>query len=249
MQIGCACSQPSPARSLYKSRRYTLHKILPSKVDPLVSLMKLEKVPDSTYDMVGGLDKQIQEIKEVRRPSTDCASLCRCLGCLAVFTYRHIKTAHLLVSLFLLLLLFFHIVHRRSSSCQLSTQNCSNLWVWLSRRGCCCMVLPAPARHFWHELWHITQTALSLEFLALNSSRSTLAKEAAWCVVRRASCVMRHASCVVNHLRSAVRSVIFSLNSIPYSYPSPFLHFTLSFTGPRAIRHGPRSSPHDNFHG
>jgi 26S proteasome regulatory subunit T6 len=27
--------------------------------------MKLEKVPDATYDMVGGLDKQIKEIKEV----------------------------------------------------------------------------------------------------------------------------------------------------------------------------------------
>ena len=25
----------------------------------------VEKVPDSTYDMVGGLDKQIKEIKEV----------------------------------------------------------------------------------------------------------------------------------------------------------------------------------------
>ena len=35
------------------------------QVDPLVSLMKVEKVPDATYDMVGGLDKQIQEIKEV----------------------------------------------------------------------------------------------------------------------------------------------------------------------------------------
>jgi SpoVK/Ycf46/Vps4 family AAA+-type ATPase len=44
---------------------YTLHKILPTKVDPLVSLMKVEKVPDATYDMVGGLDKQILEIKEV----------------------------------------------------------------------------------------------------------------------------------------------------------------------------------------
>ena len=31
----------------------------------LVSLMKVEKVPDATYDMVGGLDKQIMEIKEV----------------------------------------------------------------------------------------------------------------------------------------------------------------------------------------
>ncbi|XXG77474.1 hypothetical protein AAC387_Pa08g1620 [Persea americana] len=27
--------------------------------------MKVEKVPDSTYDMIGGLDRQIEEIKEV----------------------------------------------------------------------------------------------------------------------------------------------------------------------------------------
>ena len=39
--------------------------VLPSKVDPLVSLMKVEKVPDSTYDMIGGVDQQIKEIKEV----------------------------------------------------------------------------------------------------------------------------------------------------------------------------------------
>ena len=30
-----------------------------------VSLMMVEKVPDSTYEMVGGLQKQIKEIKEV----------------------------------------------------------------------------------------------------------------------------------------------------------------------------------------
>lgn len=28
--------------------------------------MKVEKVPDSTYDMIGGCDQQIKEIKEVR---------------------------------------------------------------------------------------------------------------------------------------------------------------------------------------
>jgi 26S proteasome regulatory subunit T6 len=39
--------------------------MLPSSVDPLVSLMMVEKVPDSTYDMIGGLDQQIKEIKEV----------------------------------------------------------------------------------------------------------------------------------------------------------------------------------------
>jgi 26S proteasome regulatory subunit T6 len=42
-----------------------IHKILPSKVDPLVNLMKIEKVPDSTYDTIGGLDQQIKEVKEV----------------------------------------------------------------------------------------------------------------------------------------------------------------------------------------
>lgn len=30
-----------------------------------MSLMMVEKVPDSTYEMIGGLDKQIKEIKEV----------------------------------------------------------------------------------------------------------------------------------------------------------------------------------------
>jgi len=53
------------ARVALRNDSYVLHKILPNKVDPLVSLMMVEKVPDSTYEMVGGLDKQIKEIKEV----------------------------------------------------------------------------------------------------------------------------------------------------------------------------------------
>ncbi|KAA0152852.1 hypothetical protein FNF27_01079 [Cafeteria roenbergensis] len=52
-------------RVALRSDSYALHRILPSKVDPLVSLMRVEKVPDATYDMVGGLSKQIQEMKEV----------------------------------------------------------------------------------------------------------------------------------------------------------------------------------------
>eukprot|EP00010_Vexillifera_abyssalis_P001625 CAMPEP_0201552158 /NCGR_PEP_ID=MMETSP0173_2-20130828/14528_1 /ASSEMBLY_ACC=CAM_ASM_000268 /TAXON_ID=218659 /ORGANISM="Vexillifera sp., Strain DIVA3 564/2" /LENGTH=412 /DNA_ID=CAMNT_0047962591 /DNA_START=33 /DNA_END=1271 /DNA_ORIENTATION=+ len=52
-------------RVALRSDSYTLHKILPNKIDPLVSLMRVEKVPDSTYEMIGGLDKQIREIKEV----------------------------------------------------------------------------------------------------------------------------------------------------------------------------------------
>lgn len=54
------------ARVALRNDSYTLHLVLPTKVDPLVSLMKVEKVPDSTYDMVGGADQQIKEIKEVR---------------------------------------------------------------------------------------------------------------------------------------------------------------------------------------
>ncbi len=52
-------------RVCLRSDSYQLHQILPNKVDPLVSLMMVEKVPDSTYEMVGGLDQQIKEIKEV----------------------------------------------------------------------------------------------------------------------------------------------------------------------------------------
>lgn len=52
-------------RVALRNDSYVLHLVLPSKVDPLVNLMKVEKVPDSTYDMIGGLDQQIKEIKEV----------------------------------------------------------------------------------------------------------------------------------------------------------------------------------------
>jgi len=52
-------------RVALRNDSYALHKILPNKVDALVSLMRVEKVPDSTYDMIGGLDRQIKEIREV----------------------------------------------------------------------------------------------------------------------------------------------------------------------------------------
>jgi len=56
---------PPGTRVALKNDSYVLHKVLPSKVDPLVSLMKVEKVPDATYEMVGGLEKQVKEMKEV----------------------------------------------------------------------------------------------------------------------------------------------------------------------------------------
>ncbi|KAJ3262607.1 26S protease regulatory subunit 8 [Boothiomyces macroporosus] len=52
-------------RVALKHDSYQLHKVLPNKIDPLVSLMMVEKVPDSTYEMIGGLENQIKEIKEV----------------------------------------------------------------------------------------------------------------------------------------------------------------------------------------
>lgn len=57
-------------RVALRNDSYQLHLLLPTKVDPLVSLMKVEKVPDSTYDMIGGCDQQIKEIKEVGRRAT-----------------------------------------------------------------------------------------------------------------------------------------------------------------------------------
>ncbi|GIQ80831.1 V-type ATPase, V0 complex, 116kDa subunit family [Kipferlia bialata] len=50
------------ARVALRSDSYKLVRVLPSQVDPLVALMKVEKVPDSTYDVIGGLDKQIRMI-------------------------------------------------------------------------------------------------------------------------------------------------------------------------------------------
>ncbi|KAM0680394.1 26S protease regulatory subunit 8 [Glugoides intestinalis] len=52
-------------RVALRSDTYDIHKILTTSVDPLVSLMMVEKVPDSTYSMIGGLDVQIKEIREV----------------------------------------------------------------------------------------------------------------------------------------------------------------------------------------
>jgi 26S proteasome regulatory subunit T6 len=51
--------------TLKSEEKLKINRILPSKVDPLVSLMRVEKVPDSTYDSVGGLDEQIKEVREV----------------------------------------------------------------------------------------------------------------------------------------------------------------------------------------
>ena len=120
------------ARVALKNDSYTLHLLLPTKVrtvssdsstlqwantanltfcmqvDPLVSLMKVEKVPDSTYDMIGGLDQQIKEIKEVTVPPHFMPRCCQ--------VHYTTQIARLPAAC-------------RSSSCPSSTLNCSRLWV------------------------------------------------------------------------------------------------------------------------
>jgi 26S proteasome regulatory subunit T2 len=38
--------------------------VLQDDVDPMVSVMKLEKAPTESYADIGGLEQQVQEIKE-----------------------------------------------------------------------------------------------------------------------------------------------------------------------------------------
>lgn len=45
--------------------------VLQDDADPMVSVMKLEKAPTESYADIGGLDSQIQEIKE----AVKCSSL------------------------------------------------------------------------------------------------------------------------------------------------------------------------------
>lgn len=62
--------------------------------------MKVEKVPDSTYDMIGGLEKQIREIKEVIELPIKHPELFESLGVaqasIGLFHYRLIFPSHLL---------------------------------------------------------------------------------------------------------------------------------------------------------
>ena len=44
--------------------------VLQDDVDPLVSVMKLEKAPTESYADIGGLESQIQEIKVLHKVSS-----------------------------------------------------------------------------------------------------------------------------------------------------------------------------------
>ncbi|CEF61023.1 26S protease regulatory subunit 4 [Strongyloides ratti] len=49
---------------LLNHKTHSVVGVLSDDVDPMVSVMKLEKAPQETYADIGGLDQQIQEIKE-----------------------------------------------------------------------------------------------------------------------------------------------------------------------------------------
>ncbi|KAH0980760.1 hypothetical protein GBA52_007937 [Prunus armeniaca] len=52
-------------RIALRRRSYTIHATLQKKIDPVFKLSKVQNNPECTYDMIGGLDEQIKEIKEV----------------------------------------------------------------------------------------------------------------------------------------------------------------------------------------
>ncbi|KAK6046219.1 hypothetical protein COOONC_16276 [Cooperia oncophora] len=56
LEPGCAV--------LLNHKNHAVIGVLADDTDPMVSVMKLEKAPQETYADVGGLDQQIQEIKE-----------------------------------------------------------------------------------------------------------------------------------------------------------------------------------------
>lgn len=142
-------------RVALRSDSYTLHKILPTKVDPLVSLMKVEKVPDSTYDMVGGLSKQIQEIKEVIELPIKHPELFEALGVA--------QPKGVLVRFSFFFLFIF-----------------ATMLIFLFLRNASCMVHLAQEKLFSHVLLRTTQIARLFVFLAQNWSKSTLERDREW---------------------------------------------------------------------
>lgn len=179
-------------RVALRNDSYTLHKILPNKVDPLVSLMMVEKVPDSTYEMIGGLDKQIKEIKEVIELPVKHPELFEALG------IAQPKASPAAVGVWWVSALGATVM---ASPCPLSWCGClcrhgqgaqPGLAAVL-RRPCGCYRVycstdpPEQARPCWPGLWPTTLTAPSSVSRAPSWCRSLLAKvkecEGRWLLV------------------------------------------------------------------
>lgn len=139
-------------RVALKSDTYKLFKVLPSKVDPLVSLMMVEKVPDATYDMIGGLENQIKEIKEVLLAHTQ-------YGAILLIEYAFVC---------------------RLSSYQLSILNFLRVWELPSQRVSSYMGPPALVKPCWLVQLLTTPIVVLSAFLARSSFRSTSVRVVAW---------------------------------------------------------------------
>lgn len=61
------CSFPSdPGMRVGVDRnKYQIHIPLPPKIDPTVTMMKVEEKPDVTYSDIGGCKEQIEKLREV----------------------------------------------------------------------------------------------------------------------------------------------------------------------------------------
>ncbi|XP_023217481.1 26S proteasome regulatory subunit 8-like isoform X1 [Centruroides sculpturatus] len=53
------------SRVAIRSKDFKIYKTFPKEVDPAINLMKIDRIPDTTFDMIGGLQNEIREIKEV----------------------------------------------------------------------------------------------------------------------------------------------------------------------------------------
>ncbi len=151
-------------RVALRNDSYALHKILPNKVDPLVSLMRVEKVPDSTYEMVGGLTKQIKEIKEVIELPIKHPELFESLGIAqpkGVLLYGPPGT--------LLLSMHHRATHRARAREAPNTHRAMPAFAQV------------PARHCLHGPWLITPTARSFVSPVPSLCKSTSARAPEWC--------------------------------------------------------------------
>ena len=77
----CFAQDPSKqgANSRQRDREPILVDFAFLQVDPLVQLMKVEKTPDSTYEMIGGVDKQIKDRGVAASPSKHSDFNRRCM--------------------------------------------------------------------------------------------------------------------------------------------------------------------------
>ena len=71
------------SKVLLHSKTSSVVGLLSDDTDPMVSVMKVDKAPTETYADIGGLDKQVQEMKvsDAWRVNTSCGRWRQCVCC------------------------------------------------------------------------------------------------------------------------------------------------------------------------